>query len=58
MAITIALLFTLICFDRANIAIDLRIIFPERVLGNAVIAAAIRKDAIGPIIFLTRATSS
>jgi len=48
---------TLTCFDRANVAIAFRIIFPERVLGSAVMEAAVRKDAIGPNIFLTRPTS-
>lgn len=44
--------------ERAKLAIDLRIIFPERVRGNALTAAAILKDAMGPIKLLTRAISS
>lgn len=50
--------FTFTSFDRAKLAIDLRINFPERVRGNALTAAAVLKDAMGPIKFLTRATNS
>ena len=52
------LFLTLTSLDRAKLAIDLRIIFPERVRGSAFTAAAILNDAIGPIEVLTRATNS
>lgn len=39
--------------ERAKSAIDLRIVFPDRVLGKPLTAAASLNDAIGPMSFLT-----